>query len=87
MTDSWWLKFKRAQHHMVEIRRAARLYAKQRPYQIVRVRPSKKQPKVWQYKLIFDDPDPMIVAMIGDFVHKPAQCTRSHRRCLFQAEG
>lgn len=69
MTDSWWIKFKRAQRHMVEIRHAARLYAEQRPYQIVRVRPSKKQPKRWRYRLTFDEADPMIVAMIGDFIH------------------
>lgn len=54
---------------MVEIRHAARDYAKRRPYEIVRVAPSKKQPKRWRYRITFDEADPMIVAMIGDFVH------------------
>lgn len=69
MTDSWWLKFKRAQRHMVEIRHVARLYAKRHPYEISRIREPKGKDNVWRYRLTFEPPDPMLVVMLGDFIH------------------
>ena len=69
MLDSWWLKFKRAQQHLVDLRRMARLYAASNPYKVVRVRKSKRQDKTWQYRLVMDPPDPMFAMVIGDFVH------------------
>jgi hypothetical protein len=69
MTDSWWLKFKRAQRHMVELRRMARLYAKANPYEIVRVSQPKRKDNRWRYRLALRPPDPMLVAVLGDFVH------------------
>ena len=69
MLDSWWLKFKRAQQHLVDLRRMARLYAASNPYKVVRVRKPKRQDKTWQYRLVMDTPDPMFAMVIGDFVH------------------
>lgn len=70
MAESWHLKVKRAQRHMVEIRHHARLYSKRHPYEIVRVRPSKRNRNRWRYKIVFtEQPDPMIAVMLGDFVH------------------
>lgn len=69
MRDSWWIKFKRAQHHMVELRRCAALYADGHPYTVVRLATPRRQNRVRRYALRFDDPDPMIVAILGDFVH------------------
>ena len=71
MTDSWWLKVKRAQHHMVEIKRYARSYADSHPYEVVPVRRQPKgHPDTWFYSLqITHQPDPMIAVILGDFVH------------------
>ena len=69
MPDSWWLKFKRAQRHMVEIRNAVRLYAERQPYTVSRVREPTGKSNIWRYRLDFDPPDPMLVLMLGDFVH------------------
>ena len=71
MTDSWWLKVKRAQHHMVEIKRYARSYADSHPYGVVPVRRQPKgHPDTWFYSLqITQQPDPMIAVILGDFVH------------------
>lgn len=71
MSDSWWLKVKRAQHHMVEIRRYARVYADSKPYQVVPVRPQPKgYPDSWFCTLqIVRQPDPMIALILGDFIH------------------
>lgn len=54
---------------MVEIRDAIRAYANGEPYAISRIREPKSKGSVWQYGLTFDPPDPMIVMMLGDFVH------------------
>ncbi len=70
MPDSWWLKVKRAQKHMIDIREIARAYAKTEPYDIIRIQPSKQQPKVWRYRLAFaKQPDPMLGIVLGDFIH------------------
>lgn len=71
MPDSWWLKVKRAQHHMVEIKRYARIYADSHPYEVVPIRPQPKgHPDTWFYSLqITQQPNPMIAVILGDFVH------------------
>lgn len=70
MIDSWWLKFKRAQHHMVDIRREARRYAHAHPYRTVPIRQPQRYDNVHRYKLeITQQPDPVIAIMLGDFIH------------------
>jgi hypothetical protein len=69
-TDSWGLKFKRAQFHMAEIRNIVRLYANAHPYRISRVKnPKTKSRRRWRYKLTLDSIDPMLAMALGDFVH------------------
>jgi hypothetical protein len=69
MPDSWWIKFKRAQHHMVELRRCAALYASSHPYAVVGLADPRGQGRLRRYGLHFEEPDPMIVAVLGDFIH------------------
>jgi len=70
MTDSWWLKFKRAQHHMVDIRREAGRYAHSHPYRTVPIRQPQRYDSIQRYRLdIIEQPDPLIAIMLGDFVH------------------
>jgi len=70
MTDSWWLKFKRAQQHMVDIRREARRYANAHPYRLVPIRQPKRYDNIRRYKVeITEQPDPIIAIMLGDFIH------------------
>jgi hypothetical protein len=70
MTDSWWLKFKRAQQHMVDIRREARRYAHSQPYQTLPIRQPQRYDSIQTYRLnIAQQPDPMIAIMLGDFIH------------------
>ena len=70
MTDSWWLKFKRAQHHMVDIRREAKRYASTHPYRTVPIRQLQRYDNIQRYKLeIVQQPDPVVAVMLGDFVH------------------
>jgi hypothetical protein len=70
MTDSWWLKFKRAQQHMVDIRREARRYADSHPYDIVPIRQPRPQENPPRFRLrITQQPDPCIAIMLGDFIH------------------
>ncbi len=89
MPESWRLKVKRAQRHMVEIRHHARLYSERHPYEIVRTRPSKRNRSRWSYKIAFtEQPDPMIAVILGDFVHNlrsaldhmVVACSPSNRR-------
>jgi hypothetical protein len=73
MPDSWWLKFKRAQQHMIEIRRYANAYAQRHPYEIVRIaqphRKHNRRREPWRYKLVFEPTDPMLAMVLGDFIH------------------
>ena len=69
MTDSWWLKVKRAQKHMVDIKREARNYASRHPYKLIRIRYPDGERKVGYRMRITEQPDPMIAVMFGDFVH------------------
>jgi len=67
--DSWWLKVKRAQKHMIDIKREAGVYAGRHPYELVRVHKPESQRKVEYRVRLIEQPDPMIAVMLGDFVH------------------
>ena len=69
MTESWWLKVKRAQQHMVDINREALRYASGQPYEFTRLRRPNRQRQVAYRIRITEQPDPMIAVMLGDFVH------------------
>ncbi len=69
MPESWWLKVKRAQKHMVDIERAAKDYARLHPYEFTRVRDADLKGQVVYEVRITEQPDPMIAIMLGDFVH------------------
>ena len=69
MTDSWWLKVKRAQKHMIDIYREARRYAGSQPYEFTRLRRPNRQRQVAYRVRITEQPDPMLAVMLGDFVH------------------
>ena len=70
MTDSWWLKVKRAEKHMAEIGRAAGRYAERHPYEIERIRQPASKHNIHRVKLhITEQPNSMIAVMLGDFVH------------------
>jgi hypothetical protein len=69
MPESWWLKVKRAQKHMVEIKCEIRRYQRLHPYRFERVvEPNPNRPVKWGLR-ITEQPDPMIALMLGDFVH------------------
>ena len=69
MTDSWWLKVKRAQKHMVDIHAEARRYAERHPYEFVRIRRPDRHNDVRYRTRITEQPDPRIALILGDFVH------------------
>lgn len=69
MPDSWWLKVKRAQKHMVDINREALRYASAHPYEFTRFQYPHTQRKVGYRLRITEQPDPMIAVMLGDFLH------------------
>jgi hypothetical protein len=73
MTDSWWLKFKRAQYHMVEIQRMTRLYVESQPYRLVQIPQPKNEPYVLYQLEIVAQPDPLMAIIVGEFIH----CLRS----------
>ena len=68
-TESWWLKFKRAQRHVVEIRLLARKYAESHPYQVSRIREPERKGKRWRYQLVADPPNRMMAMALGDALH------------------
>lgn len=69
MPDSWWLKVKRAQKHMVDINREALRYASGHPYEFTRVQYPDTERKVGYRIRITEQPDPMTTLMLGDFIH------------------
>jgi hypothetical protein len=69
MSDSWWLKVKRAQKHMVDINKAVRLYKSSEPYEFVPIRQPDYKGEVWRRIKITNQPDPILPFMLGDFVH------------------
>ena len=55
---------------MLEVRYAIRRYAESKPYRISRIRePDGKKSRRWRYQLMMDAFDPMLVMMLGDFIH------------------
>ena len=69
MADSWWLKVKRAQKHMVDINREVRRYAELQPYEFIRIREPDRNRRIQYRTRITQQPNPMLSLMIGDFVH------------------
>jgi hypothetical protein len=67
--ESWWLKVKRAQKHMVDIERDARRYASLQPYRFEPFRQPKGHRDLRWTLRITSQPDPMLALMVGDFVH------------------
>jgi hypothetical protein len=77
MTVSWWLKVKRAQKHMVDIKQEVVRYTGTKPYEFRRVRQPDRQHNVLYRVRIIQDPDPMLALMLGDFVHN-LRCALDH---------
>ena len=72
MTESWWLKVKRAEHHMEDIDKMMRSYEASHPYKAERVRQPKGQRHIWRYVLrVTEQPDAHLSILVGDFVHNP----------------
>ncbi len=69
MTDDWWLKFRRAEKHMVDIQEEARRYASSNPYSNTRIRLPDSQNEIRYRFRITEQPDPVIAVMLGDFIH------------------
>ncbi len=67
--NDWWLKFQRAEKHMVDIHEEARRYAEGHPYEVTRIRLPDNKKEIWIRFRITKQPDPEIAAMLGDFVH------------------
>lgn len=69
MTESWWLKLRRAEKHMIDINQEVVRYAERHPYQFTRIRLPDRQKEIRGRFRITEQPDPMIAVMLGDFVH------------------
>lgn len=67
--DDWWLKFGRAEKHMVEIKQEAMRYASSNPYSFTRIRLPDSQKEIRYRFHITQQPDPMVAVILGDFVH------------------
>jgi len=67
--NDWWLKFQRAEKHMVDINQEAMRYASSHPYSFTRIRLPDSQNQIRGRFRITKQPDPMIAVMLGDFVH------------------
>lgn len=67
--NDWWLKYKRAEKHMVDIKREAERYASSNPYSFTRIKLSDSENKIVGRFQITEEPDPMITVILGDFVH------------------
>ena len=69
MNGDWWLKYQRAEKHMVDINKEAMRYASSNPYSFTRIRLPDSKNEIWGRFHITKQPDPMIAVMLGDFVH------------------
>jgi hypothetical protein len=68
MTD-WWLKVRRAEKHMVDIKEEVLAYARRNPYTATRIRlPDSKNQISCRFQ-ITEQPNPMIAVILGDFIH------------------
>ena len=70
MTETWWLKFNRAQEHLRDLKDEIGRYTDRHPYVAERIPPSKKDGGVWSYVLrVTEQPDSRIAILAGDVVH------------------
>jgi hypothetical protein len=70
MTDSWWLKVERAEHHFKDLDVGMRGYEAKHPYRPVRKPNQNGDESHWEYILeITEQPDPTLSLILGDVVH------------------
>ena len=71
MTDSWWLKLDRAEHHLKEVNAYIAAFSDPHPYEAVRKAKAKVNgQKVVRYALHFTgQPDERLAVVVGDVVH------------------
>lgn len=71
MTDSWWLKLDRAEHHLKEVNAYIAAYSEPHPYEALRGPDIKvKGKKTVRYSLHFtSEPDERLSVVVGDVVH------------------
>ena len=70
MTDSWWLKVERAEHHFKDLDAGIRSYEAKQPYRTVHKPDRGGDISRWQYVLeITEQPDPSLSLILGDVVH------------------
>ncbi|MFC2072747.1 hypothetical protein ACFLUU_08650 [Chloroflexota bacterium] len=69
MTNDWWLKYQRAEKHMVDINQEAMRYAESHPYSFTRIRLPDSHQEIRGRFQITEQPNPMIAVMLGDFIH------------------
>lgn len=67
--NDWWLKFYRAEKHMVDINQEAMRYAESHPYNFERIRLPDSKNAIRGRFHITKQPDPVITVMFGDFIH------------------
>jgi len=67
--NDWWLKYQRAEKHMVDIQEEARRYADSNPYEFTRIRLPDSNNEIRGRFHITEQPNPMIAVMLGDFIH------------------
>jgi len=71
VTDSWWLKLDRAEHHLKEVNDYIAAYSKPHPYEALRGANLRvKGKKTVRYSLHFtSEPDERLSVVVGDVVH------------------
>jgi hypothetical protein len=70
MTDSWWLKVERAEHHILDLDEGMRSYEAKHPYRPVRQPNRRGDENNWRFVLeITEQPDPRLSLILGDVVH------------------
>jgi len=67
--NDWWLKFQRAEKHMVDINQETMRYAESHPYSFERIRLPDSKNAIRGRFHITKQPDPGIAVMFGDFIH------------------
>jgi len=69
MDKDWWLKYQRAEKHMVDIQEEAQRYADSNPYEFIRIGLPDSNNEIRGRFHITQQPNPMIAIMLGDFIH------------------
>lgn len=70
MTESWWLKLQRADHHLKEVDESLRAYESKHPYQARQIPHPNGDPNDWRYVLeVTEPPDESLPIVIGDEIH------------------